>query len=249
MTLNEQSFADRLGRASLLKEACATMTPVFAPAGADITVAAQTTLLTALTTCCANVNTAINDLKEKTDERTAAVKDIKARVTRALNRVESNVVWATKLPIVKVAADKVRALTIPKATPPPPPSDPDATAPAPKNRNRGGQSYKDIEGHFQRFNNALTKCTGYDTGAPPDIFSGALTNLHTTLKTLNDTVPQKEADLTEVQMDRLRRFAGKLPLPDGTTSLRHRFPRIKKAVASQYGRTSDQYLSVRNINF
>ena len=247
MTLNEQSFPDRLARATLLKEACATMTPAFTPAGADLTIAAQTTLLVTLTNCCTNVNNAVNDLKEKTDERATVVKDIKARVTRALGRVKSNLVWAPKLPLVKAAADSLRAARVTKTTPLPPPTNPDAPAPAP--RNRGGQSYKDIEGHFQKFNNALTKCTGYDTGAPPDIFSGALTNLHTAYKTLNDVIPQKETDLTEVRLDRLRRFSGKLPLPDGTTSLRDRFIRIKTAVGSQYGRTSDQFLSVKNIKF
>ena len=247
MPVSEQSFEDRLGRATNLKDACAGMSPAFAPAEADLSVASQTALLTALTTCCTNVSMAVTNLKDATDPRATSVKVIKERATRALNRVLSSHVWSAKVPNVKAAADKLRAFKLPKDTTPPPPSDPDA--PPPKKRDRGGQSYKDIEGQLHKFIGALNKCSAYDTGAPLDITGAAFMSLYTTLKTANDTISDLEGDLTDVRIDRLRRFENKKALADGTRSLRDRWGRIKKSVLAQYGRTSAQYEAVRGINY
>lgn len=143
--------------------------------------------------------------------------------------------------------DKVRGMKLPAAKPLPVPSDPDA--PVPKKRDRGGESYRDIEGHFFKFIGTLAKCPGYDLGAPPDVFSGALVNLHGALKTANDAVPEKEIILQDAQVDRLKLFESKKPLPDGSASLQNRWVRIKKAVASQYGRSSAEYTLVKGIKY
>ena len=247
MPVSENSFEDKIGRATLLKEACAGFSPAFAPAGTDLTVAAQVTLLTTLGNCCTNVSTALVNLKDQTDPRAASVVVIKARATRALGRVESNLTWATKLPNVKAAADKLRAMTVPKPVLPPAPSDPDA--PVPPKRDAGGQSYKDVEGQLFKFISSIAKCSSYDTGCPVDITIAAFTTLYTTLKTANETIPALEVDLQEVRVDRLRRFEGKKPLPDGTTSLRDRMKRVKKAVGSQYGRSSSEFTLVSGIKY
>ena len=105
---SEQSFNDRIGRFVLLKDACETMSPAFAPADTDIALPAQIALIGTLNTCCTNVNNAANDLKDLTGPRVTLVTTIKERVTRAVNRVESNRAWASKLPGVKATADKVR---------------------------------------------------------------------------------------------------------------------------------------------
>ncbi len=244
---SENSFPDRIGRFVLLKDACETMGPVFAPPDTDITIAAQITLITTLNTCCTNVSNAAVDLKDLSDPRAASIKDIKERVGRAVSRLKSNRAWASKLPSVKMAADKVRGVSPPKSTTPPAPSDPDA--PAPKTRDRGGRSYRDIEGHLAKFISALAKCPGYDTGAPADIFSGAFTTLLGTLKTANDAIPDKEVALHNAQIDRLQLFESKKPLPDGSASLRDRWARIKQSVAAQYGRSSAEYALVKGIKY
>ncbi len=247
MPISENSFQDKLGRAMLLKAACAGMSPAFNPAGADLTVAAQTALLATLSTCCTNVNTALTNLKDLTDPRASSIILIKARATRALSRVASNSAWAAKLPNVKAAADKLLAMVVPKKVLPPAPEDPDA--PAPVRRDRGGQSFKDVEGQLFKFIGTLTKCSAYDTGCPADITTAALTALYTALQTANETIPGLEVDLTEVRLDRLRRFEAKNPLPDGSMSLRDRFKRIKYAVVSQYGRSSAEFELVSGIKY
>ena len=88
---SESSFPDRIGRFVLLKNGCASMgPPAFAPSDTDITVAAQVALITVLNTCCTNVNNALTDLKDVADPRAASVQPLKARVTRVVNRVQSN---------------------------------------------------------------------------------------------------------------------------------------------------------------
>ena len=223
------------------------MSPAYAPPDTDITLVAQAALIVTLNNCCTAVNNASVDLKDVADPRAASVKIIKERVTRAVNRVGSNRAWAGKLEAVKMAADKVRGVMPPKSTTPPPPSDPDA--PLPKKVDRGGRSYRDIEGYFGKFISALAKCPGYDTGAPPDIFSGALTNLLTALKAANDAVPDKEIALQDLQVERLRVFQSRKPLADGSASLRDRWVRIKKAVKAQYGTGSAEYELVAGIKY
>ena len=244
---SETSFPDRTGRFVLLKDACETMGPVFAPPDTDITIAAQITLITALNTCCTNVSNAAVDLKDLSDPRAASIKVIKERVGRAVNRVKSNRAWASKLPAVKMAADKVRGVAPPKSTIPPAPADPDA--PVPKTRDRGGRSYRDIEGYLGKFIVTLGKCAGYDTGAPGDIQTIMFASLQATLKTANDTIPDKEVALQDAQIDRLRLFESKKPLPDGSSSLRDRWVRIKQSVAAQYGRSSTEYTLVKGIKY
>ena len=223
------------------------MGPVFSPPDADIAIPAQITLITTLNTCCTNVASAAVDLKDLSDTRAASIKVIKERVGRAVSRVKSNRAWASKLPAVKAVADKLRGSKVPKSTAPAPPADPDA--PAPKKRDRGGQSYRDIEGHLGKFINALMKCSGYDTGAPGDIQTIMFASLQGTLKTANDTIPDKEVALQDAQVDRLRIFQSKKPLPDGSASLRDRWVRIKLAVAAQYGRSSTEYTLVKGIKY
>ncbi len=241
---------DRIGRFTLLKEACAGMVPAFAPADADINLAAQTALLATLNTCCENVSNALNNLKDQTGPRVTLLKTIKERVTRGVNRVESNRAWANKLPAVKAAANQVRGFKTLRAAVPAPPSDPDA--PVAKKRDGGGRSFKDAEGYLFKFIGALAKCSGYDTGAPADIAIGSpsgLSFLHTSLKTANETIPDLEVALQDAQIERLRVFESRQPLPDGSHSLRDRWKRIKKAVAAQYGRSSAQYALVQGINY
>lgn len=238
---SEQSFADRIGRFARLKEACAEMSPAFAPADADITVSAQGALLDRLNECCEEVSSAEIDWKDLTGPRVTLVKTIRERVTRALNRVQSCSAWESKLPAVKAAADKVRNMS--------PPKTPDPDAPAPKKRDRGGQSYKDVEGHFEKFTAALAKCPDYDTGAPPDIAGSALALLLEQLQTANSAIPEKEVALSDAQAERQRVFASKQPLPDGSHSLRNRWKRIKQAVSAQYGRSSKEFGLVQRINY
>jgi hypothetical protein len=244
---SETSFADRIGRFVLLKEACESMSPAFAPPDTDIALAAQTALIMTLNTCCNAVMNASNDLKDLTDPRAASIKVIKERVTRAVSRVASNRAWASKLPAVKAAADKVRGVSPPKSTAPAVPADPDA--PVPKTRDRGGRSYKDIEGYLFKFIGTLQKCTGYETGAPPDITIVSLQGLQVSLKAANEAIPDKQVVLQDAQVERLKIFESKKPLPDGSHSLRDRWVRIKKAVAAQYGRTSTEYELVRGIKY
>ena len=245
---SEQSFPDRIGRFVLLKNACVSMgPPAFAPSDTDITLAAQAALIVTLNTCCTNVTNALTDLKDVAGPRAASIGPLKARVTRAVNRVQSNRAWASKLPNVKMAADKLRGVQPPRAVAPAGPSDPDAVPPV--KRDRGGQSFRDLEGALGKFISTLSKCAAYDTGAPVDITIAALTALQTTLKTANDTVPDKEVVLRDAQIERLKIFESKNPLPDGSASLRDRWVRIKKAVASQYGRSSTEYALVRTIKY
>lgn len=244
---SEHSFADRIGRFVLLKEACDDMDPAYAPADADISVAAQSALIVTLNTCCQNVANAETNLKEATDGRVEMVKGLKALTTRAVNRVASNRVWAGKLEMVKKAADRVRGMKPPRPKLPAAPVDPEE--PAPKKLDRGGEGFRDVESHFHKFMAALGKCSGYDSGAPADITLTALDVALTTLRQTNDAVPGLEVSLRELQIERLRVFQSKKPLPDGSASLRDRWARIKKAVKSQYGTDSEQYALVAPIKY
>jgi len=244
---SEQSFMDRLGRFTSLKDACAGFTPAYAPGATDITSAAQVALLTLLNNKCVDLEVAETDLKGMTDDRVTAVKMLKELATRAVNRVKCNREWAAKLANVKVAADRVRGMKVPRAQLPPPPVDPEAEPPP--RRDRGGQSYRDLEGHVTKLIAALQKVTGYDTGAPPDIQIGHFESLRDHFRAGNDTIAQAEVDLRELQLERLRLFASKKPLPDGSASLRDRWARIKSAVKAQYGTSSEEYALVAPIKY
>ena len=76
-----------------------------------------------------------------------------------------------------------------------------------------------------------------------------MSNLLAALKTANDAVPEKEIMLQDAQVDRLKIFESKKPLPDGSASLQNRWVRIKKAASSQYGRTSAEYTLVKGIKY
>jgi hypothetical protein len=244
---SEKSFADRIGRFMRLKEACASMNPAFAPADVELAPAAQVTLLTALEDAWKAVMDAETELKDLTGPRVTLVKTIRERATRALNRVASNHAWAAKLPAVKAAGNKLRNFRPPSVTAPPP--DAGAGAIPPPKRDRGGQSYRDIEGHLGKFIAALTMCSGYDTGAPGDIGTSALGTLLGELSGANSSIPEREVALSDAQTARRRLFESKQPLPDGSASLRDRWVRIKMAVKSQYGVSSAEYALVRRIKY
>ena len=244
---SEQSFADRIGKFVLMKEACESMSPAFEPAAADIAIPALVSFITTLHTCCTNVTSAATDLKNLTGPRAASIKVITERVTRALSRVKSNRAWASQLPAVKTAADKARGVKPPKSAVTPSPAAP--KAPAQKARGHGGSGYRDVEGYLRDFIAAVAQCQGYDTGAPVEISLLTLRSLHDALKTANIAVPEKAIMLQEAQADRLKVFVSKKPLPDGSASLHDRWGRIKNAVEAQYGRTSAEFARVWRIKY
>lgn len=244
MANSEQSFADRRQRGVSMHAAMVTFNPPFAPSDEDLLPAAFDSFLDTLD----DLNTEVAEAKEAwRDEvaiRSALVKDIKARALRALNRVNSNKSWASRVERVKTAVQNLLGYRTPK------PKTPAEPVPGARRGARTDQSFGDIKALLDKVLAPLRRVPGYDTGAPVDITIAVLEGLSTQLKTASETVAAKEEELADKRSDRWKAYNSVEVVEDDddlTPGLRERMKAIKAAVKSQYGSTGSEWAQIRGI--
>ena len=229
----ETSFADRVGRARLLKDTVANFSPVYAPSAAANGLVPYANLIAACDTANDLVQTTTEIYAQDAATRVMLVRDLKKAVTRALAEVESNSAWKVQAPKLKSVADALRGIQ------PPPVKVPAGGTPKPK-RNRGDQSYGDIRVHLVKWLAGLTKLPGYAPAAA-EISLGTFNGILSTLKNMNETLPTQESDVDDAVIERETLF-------NGEAGLRERMLSIKKAVKSQSGTGSNEDALVKGIN-
>ena len=235
----ESSFADILGRAVNLKDALATMSPVFAPSDTTVNAGNFAAFLGTVEVANEAVAAAGGAYTVLATEREALLKVIKKTATRVINYLKSNDAFAPRLKAATQAADKLRGVNTkrPKLPPPPPGGE------VPKVRSKGDMSYMDAQGHFKSVIDAVTGLAGY---APTPVGNPiTLANLNATLsgfKGQNAGISSLETAYTEEVVKRQTLYTGK-------GKLRDKFKKIKNAVAAQYGRESGEFASVAGINY
>jgi hypothetical protein len=200
---SEQSFPDRVQRATDLSAAVALFVPVYTPADPLFTLAKLNASIATAESANTRVETTRIPYQDPTADRAALVKTLGPLVTQALAYVKSNTAWANRHDAVKTAADKVRGVRPPK----PKPVDPE---PDKKTRESGERSFVEIAGFLRTFINRIDGLGGY---APPDAKIGidAFNDLWTTLDGYNKSIPVASQTLADAIRDRQDAFTGDKP--------------------------------------
>lgn len=233
-----QSFIDRLAKAVLLKDTVAGMSPAYNPPDASLQISTFTALLTSVDAANDLVDTQEGSYSTQATTRVATVKTVKARATQIMARLKSNSAWASELHSAKLAADKVRGVSAPKAKP-----TPEEPTPAEEQKTKATeQAYAEISASFDKLIAIATGAAGYATGVPTDISSASLTSLSTSLKGLNTALSTLDGSLSTARQKRKLLYYG----PKG---LQEKFQGVKDSVKQQYGQGSAEYLSVKGIKW
>ncbi len=241
MPISERSYADRLQRARQLNAATTGFAPPFVPADPSLAPDIFSGFLDGLDTANLAVATALAAWQEGATARSALVIRLKADTLRALARVKSNPSWKAHTATVKAAADKLRGYKPAKAAPPAEPqAEQPAATPAKPAREQGDRSYADIKQQGEVLLATLRRVTGFDTGAPVDLTTGALAALVGQLGAANSSMAGKEQALAGNRSIRRSGF-------DGEGGLSARMKAIKDGVRSQYGQSSQQFLQIKSI--
>jgi hypothetical protein len=243
MANSERSFADRYGRAQTLHSLIAEFTPAFTPPDAKITPAGFGTYVASLS--AANIT-----LKEKEvaavvemANRRGMAEDLKETALRIKDYVTSNSEWAPWHDSVSRAADKVRGQVLSKRKTPAPEEEVEPETP-PKPRRMGSrtqQGFHDIGGHFTGLVLAVKQVTGYTAGVDSGLQLLDLEAQDTAYDNVLEEAAKKEAAYTEGVRVRRTLYDHK------ENGLNLRMKSIKKAVRSQYGVNSEQFLSVKAV--
>lgn len=243
MPITETSFRDRQGRAQVLEGAIALFTPLFAPVDPSLNAANFQVLINSAITANLNVENTVIAYTNAAQARINTIKAIRDATTQALNYVKANKAWVNQTKSVKMAADKLRGVSIPTKVETPPPPPPGTPAPTPeKPRNKGDQAYVELAAHLGTLITSLGACTGY---APPDpaITIATFTANLATFNAQNLTVANTSVLLTNARETRRILFF------EGPTCFHKRFLAVKTAVKGQYGQNSAQYGTVKGIKW
>lgn len=233
----ETTFADRLGRASIMKETVEDFVPPFNPSDASLGPANFQITLDAISV----KNTSVGNLRDTytvgAGERVSMVKDLKDRSKRVKNFVISDKALKSFHTAVKRRVASITHIRTKKSSIPADPNSPVSLA----KRNKGELSYADIAGNFDKLLSLLNDIGAGYTPASSDL---TIANLTTSR---NDFV-QKNKDLGEIYGHVAVAVKERKDLYDDDGGLRDKMKAIKAAVSSQYGADSAQFNAVKGIN-
>lgn len=227
----EYSFADKVGKSKLIKEAADGFAPAFnSPNPED-----ELSVFGGHITDCENKNVDIGTIRQNYANGVAArkliVKDVKNRAMRSMTNIKSVVAYKPYARGLEITYRKLRSYKVPGAKKP----DTDE-----KKRNKGEQSFADIENLYKTFLEGLTLIPGY-THLDTTLKLPALNTLYTTFHNKNIAMAKLDAKEKIVTAERRDMFHKE------TTGLLDRMLSIKDATKNQYGLTSPEYLSIRGI--
>lgn len=235
MPNSETTFADRIQRANILKSATENFSIPFSPTDPDLGPGPFETFLIGLEAKNDEVNHVKVDYTQGSQERILVVKDLKDRSRLTLSNVESVGAYKKYVYSVRQVVRKILNYSVPK--PQLPSGDPLSSSE--KKRNKGEQSYSDIEHLFTKLIETLKNIPGY-THINPDLQIANLEILQTQLDQKNKVMATMASQVTLKTKERKELY-------DGENGLREKMIAIKKAVKSQYGANSPEYLSVIGI--
>ena len=238
MADSDKSFRDREGRATSLKDACATFTPAFAPADTSLNVANFTTFIGQVAAKNSFVEGKVTSHSTAAGDRVALVKSVRDVLTQALGYLESNKLWKSQAATARAIVQKFRG-TKPPAAPLPPPV-PGETPADQKKRSQGQQAYVELAAHLEKFIGVCTATPGF---APPatEITASALSGQLSSFKSLNGGISALEQQISTARKERFDLYY------EGDSCLQKKFQDIKKAVKGQYGLKSSEYDSANAI--
>lgn len=238
---SEKSFADRLGRARSMHSFIDGFTPAFAPQDPNIAPSAFESYCNGCEGANNDVSEAESVLTTVTGERSDAAAALQAKAGQVQDYVEANVAWKKYHKSIIDASRAVRGISTParKAPAPAPGTPPPPVKPA-RSGAKSQQGYADLSKHFAKLIKAVAKITGYAAAVGSGLQITELTAQETAYNALNSAVLDAEATLDEAQTTRTNFY-------DGEGGLKEKMKAIKKAVAGQYGRGSDQAAAVKGI--
>lgn len=240
MADSDKSFRDREGRATSLKDACATFTPTFAPADTSLNVTNFTTFIGQVATKNTLVEGKVATHSTAAGDRTALVVTVRDALTQALGYLESNKAWKSQAATARAIVVKFRG-TRPPAAPTPPPV-PGETPAEEKKRSQGQQAYVELAAHLEKFIGVCTTTPGFSP--PAAAISLSTLNGHlSAFKSLNGGISALEQQISVAQKDRFDLYF------TGEDCLKEKFQSVKKAVKGQYGLKSSEWDTANAITW
>ncbi len=238
---NEQSFPDRLGRAREMHATIDGFTPVFAPVDSNISPSAFQSYCNGCEAANTDVSEAESVFTTITGERSDAAAALQAKAGKVQDYVESNVAWKKYHKSIIDASRAIRGVSTPARKPPAPaPGSPPPPVKPARSGAKSQKGYADIAKNFSKLVKAVAKITGYTATVGSGLVLTELSAQETAYVALNSAVQDAEATLGEAQTTRTNFY-------DGEGGLKEKMKAIKKAVAGQYGRGSDQAAAVKGI--
>ena len=240
MANSEQSFRDRQGQATSLKDACAAFTVALAPADTSLTVANFTTFIGTVTAKNDLVEGLVTGYTTNAATRVALVTTVRTVLTQALGYLESNKLWKAQAGTARGIVEKFRGTKPPK--PKAPPTAPGETPAEEKKRNAGNQAYVELASHLEKF---IGVCSGTPGFAPTavEITVSALSGHLSAFKNLNTGLSALEQQISVEQKKRFDLYY------TGEDCLQEKFQAVKKAVKGQFGLASDEYRAANAVKW
>lgn len=236
MSNTESTFADRLGRASLLKQIVEGFIPAFIPGDSSLTPANFETFNDTLSAKNTEVGWLRGTYTTKTSIRNDMVIDLKDRSKRTRDFVVSVKSLEQFHLTAKRLVVKITSFRSGKSTASTEPNNQDNQA----KRNKGEQSFAEIANNFKALISLVTNIGAPYTPASPDLTVVNLTALHGNLVSQNEQMGELLGVIAVSVKERK-------DLYNGDNGLRDKMKAIKNAVKSQYKADSPQYLSVKGI--
>ena len=240
MADSDKSFRDREGRATSLKDACATFLPTFAPVDTSLTVANFTIFIGQIGAKNSLVEGKVASHSTAVGDRTALVVVVRDALTQALGYLESNKAWKSHSATARSIVEKFRG-TRPPAAPTPPPV-PGETPAEEKKRNQGQQAFVELAAHLESFIGVCTTTPGFSPPAAA-ISLGTLSGHLSAFKSLNGGISTLEQQISVARKDRFDAYF------EGEDCLQEKFQSVKKAVKGQYGLKSSEWETANAISW
>lgn len=238
MADSENTFADRHGRGELLHAAIAAFDPSFEPKDENLLPDNFLIFLNEVKAHNELVASLRSQYTTKVSERKAIVLDLKKRSSLIMSFIKSVSEYKKFYNTIGNITKRILAHKPPKTkTNFAAPETPEDV----KKRNRGEQSYADLSGLLNSLISALGQISGY---APPN---GLLTLVN--LQALSTSFENQNALMNPLHSQISIEVKERYDMYYAENGLRDFMKRIKAAVRSQYDAESEQYASVKGINF
>ena len=240
MAISEQSFRDRQGRATSLKDACAAFSVALAPADTSLTIANFTTFIGTVDAKNTLVEGLVASYTTNAGIRVALVLTVRDILTQALGYLESNKLWKAQAATARGIVEKFRGTKPPK--PKAPPTAPGETPAEEKKRNQGNQAYVELAAHLEKFVGVCMGTPGFSPAAA-EITASALSGQVSAFKNLNGGLSSLEQQISVEQKKRFDLYY------TGEDCLQEKFQLVKKAVKGQFGLASQEYQGANAVKW